>query len=426
MRAWARQKMRTPSALAAAALVALVVVVLRRAPAHAPVTSPPSPPIAHPHPYPRKTAIVHIGPHKTGSSYFQRQLCAHSAELESFGYRLAVCPDCHKCTPKHFYGLGVTLANRTADTQLMASSFSCSNDAVACFQRSLALDERSVIISSEALDGLAPPHAARLAALLAGYDVRVALFHRAKMSHILSFYSHYNRIMARPDTMREFLAQVTALDRRPDTPGPTPWPDGAELRRWRPRKPADGLQLARLVAMYGAQFGADNVHVLSHDGVAASGGNVFLAFAERVLRVPAAAIAAPQEPRENESGSPLELAVEAHLLRRVQERHATDITKFMVKCAAPAAARLARVLPLACGLERDDVAAWEREEMNFIRDSGAQLHYFVPAAERGTGRNATEACDLDLDAIERDGDRWWGAMDEEAAHAITACVRVRQ
>jgi hypothetical protein len=375
--------------------------------------------------------FLHVGPHKTGTSYFQRQLCQNQDALAEQGYRLPVCKRCHSCTPKHFAGLALQLANRSVSEWKASSMFACAPDAVACFQEALAAAPASpAMLSSEAFDGLNATHVARLAGLLRGYDVRVVLYHRAKLPHILSYYAQRNRRGAFPTPLLEFVSDaVGGLDQRPGAAAEHSW-DGADcsnLSVGQRHKPLDGLQIARVVALYSSAFGAGNVHVLSYDGIAAAGADVFQAFLETVVKIPRAALTVQPLPRENESAAALTLSIEAMLCRYAQQRLGADVARFPAGCLTPAAERLAKVLPLRCGLMRGAIASWEQAELAYLRASGARLHYFDSydldqPAPGARSSSSSGACDVDHVELLRDWGTWSARLKREGSLLLAACA----
>jgi hypothetical protein len=360
----------------------------------------------------RPSLFLHIGPPKTGTTYFQTQLCENRAALQDLGYRLPVCRHCRRCNPKHFFGLALQLVNASAVEWERASTFACTPDAVSCFQEALSAIHQPAIVSTEMFVTLNDAHAARLAGLLSAYEVHVVLVHRAKLPHLLAHYSEIFSPQIAPVTLVEFLSYASA------NASAGAGHDGVLTRQL---IPPPGLYIARQVARYSSVFGATNVHVLSYDGLVAAGVDLFQAFVDDILRLPADALRVTPLPKQNPSMAAVTLSIEAFLRRYLQAKHNVSALRFPPSCLTPAAERLAKVLPLLCGHMGGAIESWEREELEELRSSGARLYYFdrVPGA-RTTNNDA--ACDVDQAALLTRWEFWTSLLEQEIPGVLLACT----
>jgi hypothetical protein len=183
--------------------------------------------------------VLHIGPHKVASSYIQVNMCSNSSLLEAVGLEIPLPEGC-TCKPKRFASLALSLQNRSTD----ASKFSCSNDPIADFSNSL-LPNKSYFISSEVFDRLDDSGVRRLRGLLNGFEVKIVVLYRRKLDHLVSYYSQIHK-HGPTERFQDFLwdSMILRSDRR-----------------------ASGIFYSDLLRMYSSYFGAENVYVLSYDGM---------------------------------------------------------------------------------------------------------------------------------------------------------------
>ena len=81
----------------------------------------------------RPRAVIHIGPHKTGSSYIQQKMCLSKSFLASRQWTVPICAQCTNCFDKHFAGVAFELQRK----QRLAEVFSCVPDPVECFKKAI-------------------------------------------------------------------------------------------------------------------------------------------------------------------------------------------------------------------------------------------------------------------------------------------------
>lgn len=140
----------------------------------------------------RPRAVLHFGPHKTGSSSLQWKLCEKRAELEEAGWIYPICPACNRsiaaggsqCISKSFAGLAFQLqgADRTI--------FKCSEDELQCLQDVLKNHPgQNIILSSEEFSKVSFDGLKTLQTALEDYDISIVLFWRNKADIARSLYT---------------------------------------------------------------------------------------------------------------------------------------------------------------------------------------------------------------------------------------------
>jgi len=140
----------------------------------------------------RPRAVLHFGPHKTGSSSLQWKLCEKRAELEQAGWIYPICPACNRsiaaggssCISKSFAGLAFQLQGSDR------SIFKCSEDELQCLQDVLKTHPgQNIILSSEEFSRVSFDGLKTLYTALEDYDISVVLFWRNKADIAKSLYT---------------------------------------------------------------------------------------------------------------------------------------------------------------------------------------------------------------------------------------------
>lgn len=60
----------------------------------------------------QRRAVVHIGPHKTGTTHFQEMLCRNSEFLREKGWIVPTCDRCRSCSAKQFAAVAFEFQER--------------------------------------------------------------------------------------------------------------------------------------------------------------------------------------------------------------------------------------------------------------------------------------------------------------------------
>lgn len=144
-------------------------------------------------------AILHIGPHKTSTTYIQSKILETQDQLNQEGFYIPAaktCPEGQEAqwNIKHFAGV----AGHLKGDMKMARRYGCSSDPLADLQDSLrsiysANDSTGVIFSSEEFDNLGDDRVAELAKKLSNYQTTVVIYFRRKVEHIVSYYSELTK-----------------------------------------------------------------------------------------------------------------------------------------------------------------------------------------------------------------------------------------
>ena len=144
-------------------------------------------------------AILHIGPHKTSSTYIQSKLCEAKDQLAREGFEIPIAMSCpaeqqKQCRTKHFAGV----ASQLQGNMVHAQRFGCSLDPLTDLNEALwsiysANDSTGIILSSEEFDNLDDDGVAKLAKILSNYQTTVVIYFRREVEHIVSYYSEIRK-----------------------------------------------------------------------------------------------------------------------------------------------------------------------------------------------------------------------------------------
>lgn len=132
-------------------------------------------------------AVIHIGPHKTGTTALQMQMCEGMATLATHGWALPICSACGECKPKHFAGVALHLRGGASGGVM---EYGCTTDAIGCFREAVDkayADGKSIFVSSEVFDELDGAQVAVLGGILAKYKTTIVVAYRNKPHHVMSW-----------------------------------------------------------------------------------------------------------------------------------------------------------------------------------------------------------------------------------------------
>ena len=199
-----------------------------------------------------KRAIVHIGPHKTGSTYIQRMCLQNAAALHELGFEVP-----WKNIPKKIAYFAFTLkslSNQTLPMHVTKQYVSMPN-----FKQvinTIQSTPLSVIISSEEFDDLGFTAAAKLRSILQDFDVTIVYFHRERTELLRSNYYQLTDSNLLCETFENFISQ-NQLSNFTSLPG---------------------VELTHTLFVFTSVFGRDAMRIISYDGVQQQGANIFEIF----------------------------------------------------------------------------------------------------------------------------------------------------
>jgi hypothetical protein len=205
---------------------------------------------------------VHIGPHKTGSSYTQKMLHDEESYLRSHGFLLI-----RGWHSKGLANFAFTLKSQVNQTVAIVNPERRLID-VKAFREITALVDNthsSIIMSSEEFDDLDFPAATLLRSILHKYDVTIVYFHRER-THLL----------------RSNYFQRTRSKR---TPCPIPFEEFLAEHRASRFSGIPGVELNHTLTVFTSVFGSDAMRVISYDGVMDQGLDLFDVFLQDVLGI---------------------------------------------------------------------------------------------------------------------------------------------
>ncbi len=196
---------------------------------------------------PERTLILHVGPHKTGSTYLQNRLLKNRETLLSHGWDYPELGLRQFAQHRIYQWLR---GNETAAGDVGAESFS-----------EMLANTQRLILSSEDFVYLAPDRLRRLKSLLPDTDVRVVYFVRTPVD---LWPSHWQELIrhGRDDTLLEYLGSFTG------------WTKVFE--------PAGMNPVAHLTKFADA-FGRESLQLICYDNIVQDGGDIFDFFWTHIL-----------------------------------------------------------------------------------------------------------------------------------------------
>ncbi len=218
---------------------------------------------------PKKRLVLHVGPHKTGSTYLQHRLLKTRETLQAHGW---VYPE-----------LGLRqFAHHRIHQWLIGNTASAGDVTEAAFLDMVSSNDR-VILSSEDFVYLTPDRLRRLHALLPGTDVEIVYFIRTP---VFLWPSHWQELIrwGRDDTLLEYLASFAG------------WTKTFE--------PASMNPLVHLTK-YADVFGRQALRLICYDNVVEEGGDIFDFFWNEILGL--TEVAAPGDTRIIHPSQPLHM-----------------------------------------------------------------------------------------------------------------------
>jgi hypothetical protein len=209
--------------------------------------------------------ILHVGPHKTGSTYIQRRLDQNAVSFRTQGIYVPTHWREHEGSPSHN-----VLVRRVKD--------GCDPELVEEFGNLHASSYQYVAISSEAFMECSDDTLSKFRSVLTGMDFTIVYYVRRWSELLLSSWNEsivHGGTLSFPDYLLSHLSNpiaCTAIN-------------------------AD-LQLRRLTRI----FGRSAITIISYNSVIEQGGDIFRHFSRRLLGEPKLLI--PSELRSNMSASP--------------------------------------------------------------------------------------------------------------------------
>ena len=208
----------------------------------------------------QRRAVVHIGPHKTGTTHFQEMLCSNSELLRMKGWIVPTCDRCKSCFAKQFAAVAFEFQERFD----RAKPYKCGVRPSLCLAsviRQLHNNE-SIILSSEEFSKLKPRQIVKFLQLLHGFEVEIVFLHRDKNSMIASLYSEDSRRHSK-FSLSEWLFRHSGSGDQ--VPGP--------------------LSPVEVLLSYGSVVGFSSIWVLSYGGIEEQGLSPFAAIVQNVLHL---------------------------------------------------------------------------------------------------------------------------------------------
>lgn len=182
-------------------------------------------------------AIVHIGPHKTGTTHFQSVIIKYHELIESNGYHVAF---------KKFKGGSLDFALRLDNITVVNEYKS--------FFSSLAYNKTNLLLSGEELSSLSLKKVRIVYDILKKFDVRIVFVYRDLMSKLLSQYINEVGLL-----FVNFGREI--------------YPNFSQYLQSNCHSSSRGL-LVRILKKYSIVFGKKNLIGVSYNGVIAAGKDI--------------------------------------------------------------------------------------------------------------------------------------------------------
>jgi len=211
--------------------------------------------------------FLHIGAHKTGSSYIKYQMMRSRDFLLQRGIMLPMgCYGDTNSPSSLFRAVAMQLQGMK-----IPEAKNCPENPLGDLTRTLESihrdnDSQNIFISSEHFDNLNDEMVAKLTKLFSNFQTTVVLYHRRKQEHIVSYYSQFSA-MRNPLTsslyLSDFLGDIMAeVDPEAGVSDPLP-----TLPTIFGPISVNGLCYNRVLETYGRNFGPENMVIIHYNGV---------------------------------------------------------------------------------------------------------------------------------------------------------------
>jgi hypothetical protein len=191
-----------------------------------------------PSPSPLPQFLLHIGPHKTASSFLQESLDKNADIISKFGYHVLT---------KEKYGAVFALTLKKNAQQKIPEHSKWYTDQVDLFQEFVTTIRRrnmSIILSSEELDDLKENAMAMLRDMLAGYNTTIIFFHRERLQLLRSTWAEMTRV----NCTLKFISFLSNQMQRNLTD-------------------FGGLEMSETLHRYTKAFGSVSLHIILYDAL---------------------------------------------------------------------------------------------------------------------------------------------------------------
>ncbi|EWM23115.1 hypothetical protein Naga_100316g6 [Nannochloropsis gaditana] len=211
--------------------------------------------------------FLHIGAHKTGSSYIKYQMMRSRDFLLQRGIMLPMgCYGDTNSPSSLFRAVAMQLQGMK-----IPEAKNCPENPLGDLTRTLESihrdnDSQNIFISSEHFDNLNDEMVAEVTKLFSNFQTTVVLYYRRKQEHLVSYYSEFAKRadpLKSPLHLSDFLWNVMAeVDPEADVSGPLPSVPTANGRNH-----IHGVCYKRVLETYGRHFGPENMVVVHYNGV---------------------------------------------------------------------------------------------------------------------------------------------------------------
>jgi len=323
----------------------------------------------------RRRVVLHVGPHKTGSTQIQVGMCEHIRVLAKFNWSVPICKDCDKCMPKMFAGV----AFHYGGNQRQSEFWGCGSvNIVSCIMHAMQEHpQTSVFISSEEFDNLSENEIRHMSqTMLRDYEVTIVFFYRSSVRHILSYFSEVNRDVDNGQlaTLQEFMFELSDVH---------------------PRRGFGGLYLKEMARKYINVFGPKAIHAISFDAIQAANVSPFAALATIILNIN---ISESTNRVANRGGGAWLISASRFVVDIIQFSTLRKVNTTCLPFLREAIKNIA--LPIKC----TDVpnAFSDKGNIQFMVDQGISMHFF----NSNSTRKPERVCDVDRTQLRKHWTKW--------------------
>jgi hypothetical protein len=294
----------------------------------------------------QKRAILHIGGHKTGSTYLQSAFMINRALLRENGYRVL------GTSPKSGAILAFNLKKASKQHHgLFRDAGFIDEEKYLDLATQLKTGQSSIIISSEEFDDFKPSSAQLLVPLLSTYSVTVVFFHRERSSLLRSFWSQFSKERLCPLEFKTFLHRHTKAN----------------------FTLIGGLEMKTVLHTFSSIFGVKSVRIISFDGVIRLKKNLLDVFVQDVLNLPIDGLRYPDHQAENKSPSSFDFQLHSEICSFMHKNY-----RFIWDLGNDDFATAKSLLQINCSLTTlTEIGSYFRkEDGELFREFGKPLYYY--------------------------------------------------
>jgi len=250
---------------------------------------------------PTLNAIIHIGPHKTASTYIQHTLTENRNTFLKHNYTVVL--------PSRKAGavLAFTLkAQKNQVSPFPSEPYVRMRDVYNGMVSQIQSKTSSIILSSEEFDDFTPETVRLLADLLQNYTVTIVAFHRERSKLFRSYWEELNKFKPCPERFGGFYR-----------------------RHVPPNVSLPSVEMEGTLDAFADAFGAGNVRLISFDGVMSSRRNIMAVFIKDILGLAVGEGFSVSPHEDNTSPNPIIYELKAEVCDYMRDHNMVSFLNFI-------------------------------------------------------------------------------------------------